>query len=90
MAEVGELLDRCPPGDPMRSGLRKVQQTVERLAVLTGALDHPNRRAIPRATTVDLNSVVRDMVASLQRLLGPFITLETALHVPTLWAVGDV
>ncbi len=89
MAEVGDLLDRCAPGDPMRSGLRKVQQTVERLAVLTGQLDHSSRRAIPQATTVDLNAVLRDMVASLQRLLGPFITLETALHVPTLWAVGD-
>jgi two-component system, cell cycle sensor histidine kinase and response regulator CckA len=89
ITEVRALLDHCPPGDPMRSGLRKVQQTVERLAALTGDLDGLNRRTTPRATAIDLNAVVRDMMASLQRLLGPFITLETTLHVPTLWAAGD-
>lgn len=89
IADVRALQESCPPGDPVRAGLEKVRQSVERLAALTGEHDASSRRTSLRVAALDLNSVVRDMVASLQRLLGPFITLETVLHVPTLWAAGD-
>ena len=88
-ATVHELLDGCPPSDPMRAGLRKVQQTIERLTAITGQFEIGSNGRRPRATPLDLNSVLREMVAPLQRLLGPFITLETVLHVPSLWAAGD-
>jgi two-component system cell cycle sensor histidine kinase/response regulator CckA len=42
-----------------------------------------------RSTPLDLNSVLREMVPSLQRLLGPFVTLETVLHMPSLWAAAE-
>ena len=88
-AAVRDLMDRCPPGDPIGTGLRKVQQSMERLAVLTGQLPGTPGHASARATPLDLNSVVREMVAPLQRLLGPFINLETELHLPGLWAAGN-
>ena len=88
-ADVRELLDACPAGDPMRTGLRRVQQTMERLTALTGPFHGFEHRTGARATPLDLNTVVREMMAPLQRLLGPFITLETALHAPSLWAAGD-
>ena len=62
---------------------------MERLAVLTGQLPGTPGHAAARATPLDLNSVVREMVAPLQRLLGPFINLETELHLPGLWAAGN-
>lgn len=88
-AAVRELLDGCPPNDPMQPGLRKVQQTMERLSALAGQLETSERHHAARATLLDLNSVLREMVPSLQRLLGPFITLETLFHVPSLWAAAD-
>jgi two-component system, cell cycle sensor histidine kinase and response regulator CckA len=88
-AAVRDLLDGCPPGDPLQERLRNVEQAVERLATLTGQLDATVRRRTPRATPLDLNNVLRQMASSLQRLLGPFINLETALHASSLWASGD-
>ncbi len=88
-AAVRELLHDCPPGDPMQARLRNVQQTMERLATLTGRLAASEQRLAPRATPLDLNGIVREMVAPLQRVLGPFITLETALYSPAVWVRGN-
>jgi two-component system cell cycle sensor histidine kinase/response regulator CckA len=88
-AAVSEMLDGCAPGDPMQAGLRDVQDKMARLAALTGQLVHADQRKSPRATPLDLNVVVREMVAPLQRLLGPFITLDTVLHSPSVWAAAD-
>jgi two-component system cell cycle sensor histidine kinase/response regulator CckA len=84
-----ELVEGCAPGDPLRERLRNVERAVDRLATLTGQLDATVRRRTTRATPLDLNRVIRQMTASLQRLLGPFINLETALHSTSLWASGD-
>lgn len=88
-AAVRDLIARVRADDPMRPNLERVQETVARLAVLAGALDPAMQRRTPRATPLDLNSVVRQLSSSLQRILGPFITLETALHTPGLWAATD-
>jgi len=86
---VAQLLKRCDPADPMRRELEQVQETMQRLAALTGQLGILDRRKSARATALDLNSVVHHIRASLQRLLGPFIALETSLQSPGLWVAGD-
>jgi two-component system cell cycle sensor histidine kinase/response regulator CckA len=85
-AMVSELLASCAPDDPLEPRLRHVQQTMERLLELSGRHDRTRRPSPSRTTALDLNTVVREMAAPLQRLLGPFITLETVLHPPGLWA----
>lgn len=86
---VRELLDGCATDHPMRGKLEQVHATMLRVAALTGQLDGLARRRHPRATSLDLNSVVLQLAPSLQRLLGPFITLETALNPRGLWAAVD-
>lgn len=88
-ATVRELLAACAPDDPLQPRLRQVQQTMARLTALTGQLDAAPRFKPGRATPLDLNTVVREMTAPLQRLLGPFIALETVLHPAGLWAAVD-
>ena len=86
---VRELLESCPVDDPMHVRLEQVHGTMERVAALTDEFNAPGRRRPMRATSLDLNTVVRQMLPSLQRLLGPFISLETDLQSPGLWAAGD-
>jgi CheY-like chemotaxis protein len=86
---VRELLAACPPGDPIGTRLASVEQTMHRLAVLTGQLHTTARPAKARATPLDLNSVVSRLSPSLQRLLGPFISLECVLHPSGVWAAAD-
>jgi two-component system cell cycle sensor histidine kinase/response regulator CckA len=86
---VRELLASCAPNDPLQPRLRQVQQTMERLSELTGQFDRTPRLSPARTTPLDLNTVVREMAAPLQRLLGPFISLETVLHPPGLWAAVE-
>jgi two-component system cell cycle sensor histidine kinase/response regulator CckA len=86
---LAQLLDRCDPADPMRRDLEQVQETMQQLAALTGQLGILDRRKTVRATALDLNSVVHHIRAALQRLLGPFISLDTSLHPPGLWVAGD-
>ncbi|MES1259367.1 MAG: ATP-binding protein [Gemmatimonadota bacterium] len=86
---VRDLLDRCAPGDPMKARLLEVQQTMERLSALTSSLDSRVTFRPHRAASLDLNAMVEEMAAPFQRLLGPFITLETTLHRPALWTAGD-
>ena len=86
---VRELLEHCGPDHPMRGRLQQVHDTMERVAALTGQLDGLARRKHPRATSLDLNGVVLQLTPSLQRLLGPFVALETALNPRGLWAAVD-
>ncbi|HEY4101236.1 MAG TPA: ATP-binding protein [Gemmatimonadales bacterium] len=86
---VRELLAACPPGDPIGNRLARVEQTMHRLAMLTGQLHTSGRPVTPRATPLDLNSVVSGLSPSLQRLLGPFISLECVLHPGGVWAAAD-
>ena len=86
---VRELLDNCPPNDPMRSRLEQVHETVQRLAALAAPFGAAPQRHAARATSLDLNTVVRQLAPSLQGLLGPFISFETDLHSGGLWAAID-
>ncbi len=85
---VRQLLEHCTAGDPIVPQLQQVQRTMQRLAALTGQLNDTKRRRAP-ATSIDLNSVVAQLKPSLQRLLGPFISLQTALHPSGAWAAAD-
>jgi two-component system cell cycle sensor histidine kinase/response regulator CckA len=86
---VRELIAECPPGDPIGTRLALVERTMRRLTLLTGQLNTVGRGIPGRATPLNLNSVVSQLSPSLQRLLGPFITLECALHPDGVWAAGD-
>jgi two-component system cell cycle sensor histidine kinase/response regulator CckA len=86
---VREVLEHCAADDPMRGRLEAVHGTMQQVASLTGQLDGLARRRLPRATSLDLNSVARQLTPSLQRLLGPFIALETELDPSGLWAAVD-
>jgi two-component system cell cycle sensor histidine kinase/response regulator CckA len=88
-ATVRELLSSCAPNDPLHPRLQQVQQTMARLTALTGPVVVVPPIKGGCATPLDLNTVVREMTAPLQRLLGPFITLETEFHLPGLWAAVD-
>ena len=88
-ATVRELLEDCAADHPMRGRLQEVHDTMLRVAAFTAHLDGLARRRHPRATSLDLNSVVLQLTPSLQRLLGPFIALETALNPRGLWAAVD-
>lgn len=88
-ATVRELLENCAADHPMRGRLEQVHATILRVATLTGQFDGLARRQRPRATSLDLNSVVLQLTPSLQRLLGPFIALETAVNPRALWAAVD-
>lgn len=88
-ATVRELLAACAPDDPLQPRLLQVQQTMDRLTALTDRFDATPRSRPVRATPLDLNTVVREMTAPLQRLLGPFISLETELQTHGLWAAVD-
>ena len=88
-AAVRELLAACPPNDPLQPELQQVREAMDRLTALTGHFEPGPRLRQVRATPLDLNTVVREMVAPLERLLGPFITLETSLPSPGIWAAID-
>ena len=85
-ATLRKLLADCRESDPMRPRLEEVYQAMQYLARLSGQRDPFERRKVARATTLDLNHVVRQLAPSLQRLLGPFISLETELHPAGIWA----
>jgi len=87
-AAVRELVAGCPPGDPIQDRIRKVARAVDRLAALTDSLDATVRRRAGRASPLELNGAVRQMAVSLQRLLGPFTTLETSYQGGGLWAAA--
>ena len=87
-ATVRELLSACPPTDPLHPRLQQVRQTMAQLTALATPQDVAQSRAV-RATALDLNTVVNEMAAPLQRLLGPFISLEAALHPTGVWAAVD-
>ena len=73
----------------MQPRLNQVHQTMQRLAALTGQFSSLGRRRQAHATPLDLNTVLRLMTPSLERLLGPFTSLDTALHRPGIWAAAD-
>ncbi|MGH7524376.1 MAG: hypothetical protein ACREK8_08725 [Gemmatimonadales bacterium] len=85
---VRELLAACESGDPSRSRLEVLDAAMQRAAVLSGQLDGRSRHH-RRTTSLDLNTVVQQLAPSLQRLLGPFVSLETELESRGLWAAVD-
>lgn len=89
-ATMRDLLAACGPGDPLQPRLEQMQETMARLTVMARQFGvAPRFKPVRGATPLDLNTVVREMTAPLQRLLGPFISLETVLHPPALWAAVD-
>ena len=86
---VRELLAACGSADPSRSRLEVLDATMQRAAALSGQLDGLSRRRDRHATSLDLNTVVHQLSPSLQRLLGPFVSLETELDPHGLWAAVD-
>ncbi|MDR7420705.1 MAG: PAS domain S-box protein [Armatimonadota bacterium] len=74
------LLDELDERHPCRIDAREIVQAAERAARLTRQLLAFSRQQVLQLEVLDLNTVVRDMVPMLQRLLGPSIVLDVALR----------
>ncbi|GIW79376.1 MAG: histidine kinase [Gemmatales bacterium] len=72
-------MDRLPTDDPVVECLREVDIAAERAASLTQQLLIFSRKQIRQPTILDLNTLIRDSVKMLGRLIGEDIELITRL-----------
>jgi two-component system cell cycle sensor histidine kinase/response regulator CckA len=76
----GELIQaQLAPGDPLRELLAEVCKASERGSALTRQLLAFSRKRAAQPQLLDLNALVRDAAAMLDRLLGESIRLHTRL-----------
>ncbi len=80
------LLEDLPSDDPRRVDLKEIQQAGQQAAGLTRQLLTFSRKEIVEPTLVNLNAVVTNVQAMLQRLIGEDVTLVAELA-PSLAAV---
>ncbi len=76
------LLNRLPPGDPMRQLLSEISQAGERAGALTRQLLAFSRQQVLEPKVLDLNAGVSDTEKMLRRLIGEDILL-TYMPSPT-------
>ncbi|GAB4331961.1 MAG: hypothetical protein Kow0010_17630 [Dehalococcoidia bacterium] len=82
-------LHALPEDSPLRADLQEVRNAGERASVLTRQLLAFSRREAARPTLVDLNDIVRNIEAMLQRLLGATIDLVAALDAAPATVLAD-
>lgn len=70
------LLSMLRPGDPLRSDVESILKAGQRAAMLTQQLLAFSRRQVMEMRVVNLNQVLTDMTAMLQRIIGEDIVLE--------------
>ena len=73
------LLDRLPPGDPLRKSATMIREAGQRSASLTRQLLAFSRRQIFEPKVLDLNTVVSDIDSMLRPLIGEDVELVTLL-----------
>jgi len=73
------LLDRLPPGDPLRKSATMIREAGQRSASLTRQLLAFSRRQIFEPKVLDLNAVVSDIDSMLRPLIGEDVELVTLL-----------
>lgn len=69
------ILDRLPPGDPLRDSLEEIRKGGRKLATLTQQLLSFGRRQMLQARSLDLNVFIREKQAVIQDALGRDILL---------------
>jgi PAS domain S-box-containing protein len=73
------LLDKMYAGDPRRDKLEQILNAANRASVLTKQLLAFSRRQVLQPKLVDLNHLVTNLKAMLERIIGERIRIETAL-----------
>jgi two-component system cell cycle sensor histidine kinase/response regulator CckA len=76
------VLDETSASDPNRAALTEVLASAAQAAALTKQLLGFSRKQMLRLTTLDLQAIVEEQVAPLERLLGEKIQLVTRFHPP--------
>ena len=85
-----ELLKaELPPGDPAREKVLQIAAASDRAANLTRSLLAFSRKGDVKASSADLNQIVRGVERFLQRIIGEDIAQSTSLCQEPLWAVLD-
>jgi PAS domain S-box-containing protein len=80
------LLDDLPAESPARADLTHIEHAVDRAAAVTRKLLAFSRKQAVQPTSVDLNSVLRDLEPLLRQLLTDRVNIETDCD-PGLWPV---
>ncbi len=85
--ELAEL--QLPPGSPVLNDLRQVGEAGRRAAALVRQILFFSRRLPGQLTRrkLDLNEVVQEVLAMLQRIIGEDVRIESRLD-PAAWPVG--
>jgi two-component system cell cycle sensor histidine kinase/response regulator CckA len=68
------------PGDTLNGYLEEIKASGERAAALTGQLLSYSRKRVLAPRILDLNAIVRDTVAIVERTLGAAISFRIELH----------
>jgi PAS domain S-box-containing protein len=76
---AGLLAESLAPNDPRREDIEQIQKAAERAASSTKQLLAFSRKQILRPTTLNLNTLLLNMMSMLQRLIGEDVTLTTEL-----------
>lgn len=87
---VRELLAECDPGHPMAERLDDLRGSIQRASSITHQLNTFARRQPRRPALVDLNGMVAQMRPMLQRLAGPFITIDEVAAEGGAWIEADI
>jgi PAS domain S-box-containing protein len=80
------VLQELHQDDPIRADVEQIRHAGQRAAALTRQLLAFSRRQVLQPRVLSLNGVVSELEATLRRLLGPEVVLETQLD-PELWYV---
>lgn len=76
------LLDRLPPGDPLRKSATMIKEAGQRSASLTRQLLAFSRRQVFEPKVLDLNAVVSELDNMLRPIIGEDVELVTLLDPP--------
>ena len=77
------LVDSLADDAPEREDAERIRDAADRAGSLTQQLLSFSRRGLVRASTVDLNDVVRDACRMLERVLGEHVDVRLSLRAPS-------
>ncbi|HEX3927866.1 MAG TPA: ATP-binding protein [Gemmatimonadales bacterium] len=88
-ATIRDLLAACRPDEPLIGGLESIYATTQELESVCGRLTAHGSRTDPAVLApADINALTAGMSPMLERLAGPFIALDLALHPGAAWVVA--
>lgn len=88
LGNVDLALEQTPPDAPIRTELEEIRRTGERASRLTRQLLLVGRRSPEKPVPLDINEVVRSVLAMLERIIGEDVRLHVDLadHIPRVRA----